>query len=160
EMAAERGPNLRELKAHLELLDEDVRLDRTAVEARVLLERGEDVAPERRLRRGLDLREVERDRGSCLPQHARVVHDVERDVDDGGGEAGAVGAADVPVVEVQPARTEDLRREVELRAPVGDGGPTEEALRPRVHLARDVFGDLHEQRTAADRQLQVPLVVE
>ena len=33
-----------------------------------------------------------------------VVDDVERDVDDGGGEARAVVVADVPVVEVQAAR--------------------------------------------------------
>ena len=55
-----------------------------------------------------------------LAQRSMVVHDVERQVDDRRGEAGAVGAPDVPIVEVQAARAEDLRREIELRSPVVD----------------------------------------
>ncbi len=67
---------------------------------------------------------------------------------------------DVPVVEVQAARAEDLRREVELLLPVVDDRAAEEALRPRVHLARDLLGDRQEHRVAMDGQLQVALVVE
>ncbi len=43
-----------------------------------------------------------------------VVDHVEHEVDDRGGEAGAVGRAHVAVVEVQAARAEDLGGEVEL----------------------------------------------
>ena len=75
-----------------------------------------------------------------------VVDDVERRIDDGRGKAAAAGVPHVPVVQVQPARPEDLRREVELLLPVVDDRAAEKALRPLVHLARHLFGDLHEHR--------------
>ena len=72
----------------------------------------------------------------------------------------ARGEPQVPIVEVQPARAEDARREVQLRSPVLDDGATEKPLRPRVHLARDLLGGGHEHIGACERQLQVALVVE
>ena len=89
-----------------------------------------------------------------------VVDDEERAVDDGGGEAAAVRPPDVPIVEMQAARAEDLRREVELRLPVVDGGTPQEALRPAVHLCGHVFGHVHEHRVAVDRELEIALVVQ
>ena len=72
--------------------------------------------------------------------------------------------ADLPVVEVQAARAEDLGGEVELRHPVGDhrlrSVRAEEVACPGVHLARYLFGRSQEHRVAVDRQLQVALVLE
>ncbi len=68
--------------------------------------------------------------------------------------------AHVPVVEVQSAGAEDRHGHVELRAPVGDDGTAEEALRPLVHLVGDAGGDLEEHGLARQRQAQVALVVE
>ncbi len=62
EVAAERGADLHQLEARLDLLDQDVDLDRADRQAEVLLERREHVVPQRRLLGGLDLRQVEDDR--------------------------------------------------------------------------------------------------
>ena len=51
-----------------------------------------------------------------------------------------VGEADVPIVEMEAARTEDARREVQLRSPVLDDGAMEEAATPRIHLAGNLLG--------------------
>ena len=89
-----------------------------------------------------------------------VVDDVERRIDDGRGKAGAAGVPHVAVVQMQPARAKDLGREVELLFPVVDDRASEETLRPLVHLARHLFGNLHEHGIAMDGQLEVALVVQ
>ena len=89
-----------------------------------------------------------------------VVDHVEREVDDGGGEAVAVLLAHVAVVQMQTARAEDLGGEVELPPPVVDEGVAEEALRPLVHLGGDTFGDAQEDRVTGDRKLEIALVIE
>ena len=62
EVAAEGGADLHQLEARLDLLDQHVDLDRARRQAEVLLERGEEVVPERGLLGRLDLRQVEDDR--------------------------------------------------------------------------------------------------
>jgi hypothetical protein len=160
EMAAEGGADLHQLEGRLELLDEDVDQDRADGQTEVLLERPQDPVPAGRLAGGLDLRQVEHHRRPGRAQALVVVHHVEREVDDRSREAGAVRLAHVAVVEVQAAGAEDLRREGELGAPVGDDLAAEEAARPGVHLAGDLLGDLEKARILRDRQHQVALVVE
>ena len=63
-------------------------------------QRGEDIAPERRFLGGLDFRQIQDERRTGLPQRLMVVHHVQRGVNDGSGEATAVGMTHVPVVEV------------------------------------------------------------
>ena len=70
-MAPERGTDLHQLKARLDLLDEDVDEDRAALEAEVVLERVEQEVPVGRLGGGLDLRQVENDRAPLLAQRRR-----------------------------------------------------------------------------------------
>jgi len=89
-----------------------------------------------------------------------VVHHEERGVGDRRRETGAAGVPQMAIVEMQPARPENLRREVELPPPVDDRRLAEEAGGPLVHLRRHFFGNFHEQRIAVDRELQVALVVE
>ena len=120
EVRAEGGADLHQLEARFDLLDEHVHLDRADRKPKVLFERRKDVVPQRRFFGRLDLRQVQRQRRAGRPQLSMVVDDVERRVDDGGGEAGAVGMCDVAIVEVQPPRAKDLRREVELSRPVVD----------------------------------------
>ncbi|MNC98081.1 hypothetical protein D3C83_159370 [compost metagenome] len=55
-MRRQRGADLHQLVGRLELLDEDVRLERAEGEPEVRLEGAEQLVPERRLFRGLDLR--------------------------------------------------------------------------------------------------------
>ena len=100
------------------------------------------------------------DEPSCA-QLRVVVDDVEHQVDDRRREAGAVGAADVAVVEMQAARAEDLGREVELLLPVAEsiGRPKNRCAHWFISPATSL-GDVQEQRIAMDRQLQVALVVE
>ena len=66
----------------------------------------------------------------------------------------------LPVVEVQAAGAKDLGREVELLFPVAYDGASEESLRPFVHLARHLLGNLREHGSALDGQLEVALVVQ
>ena len=66
----------------------------------------------------------------------------------------------MPIVEMEAARTEDARREVQLRFPVPDDGATEEAATPDIHLAGNLLGGAHEYLGSRKRQLQVALVVE
>ncbi len=116
--------------------------------------------PERRLLRGLDLRQVEDDAGPGPLQVLVVVDDVEHGIDDRRPEPRPVRQADVPVVEVQPAGAEDPGREVELPPPVVDDRAPEEAPCPRVHLARHLLGHPQEERVPGDGELEVALVVE
>ena len=58
----------------------------------------------------------------------------------------AVLVPDVAIVEVQAAGAEDARRELQLPAPVVDDAAAEEAVGPRVHLARHLLGDRQEHR--------------
>ena len=62
EVLAERGADLHQLKARLELLDQHVDLDGADGEAEVRFERGEDVVPQRRLLGGLNLRQIQHQR--------------------------------------------------------------------------------------------------
>ncbi len=64
------------------------------------------------------------------------------------------------VVQVQAARPEDARGEIELLAPVVDDGAAEEAARPLVDLPRHLLGGGHEHVGSRVRQLQIALVVE
>jgi hypothetical protein len=160
EVHAECGANLHQLKAGLDLLHQHVHLQGSVRQANLVLQRGQDGVPERRLFGRLDLRQVGDDRRAGVAQALVVVRDEDAEVDDGGREAATVVEPDVAVVEVQAARAEDLGREVELLRPVRDDRPAEEVLRPVVHLAGDFLGDGHEDRRAIDRELQVPLVVE
>ena len=119
------------------------------------LERGQHLVPQRRLLGRLDLRQVEHDR--CARPRAApawLLHHVQRGVDDRRREAAAVGVAHVAVVEVQPARAEDLGREVELRPPVVDDRPAEETARPARSSRRPRLGDVEEDAVARDRQLR------
>ena len=96
-----------------------------------------------------------------VAQAPMVVDDVERRVDDRRGEAGAVGVAHVAVVEVQPARAEDLRREVELLA-----SSRRSIGRPKKPCAHWFISPATCSATfmnigiAMDGQLEVALVVE
>ena len=123
-------------------------------------ERREDGVPQRRFLGGLNFRQVQHQRRARLDQAFAVVDHVEGGVDDRGGEAGAAGVTDVAIVEVEPARTEDLRGERELPAPIGDDRFPEKRGGPRVHFACDLLGHLHEHGVAMDRQLQVSLVIQ
>ena len=160
EVPAQGGADLHELEGRLELLDEDVGFDLADRQPEVSFESREDVVPQSRFLGGLDLGQVENDRGSRAGQRPVIVGHVEDEVDDRRGKAGAVPLSHVAVVEVQAAGAKHLRREVELPAPVGDDGPPEEALRPLVHFLRDAFGDAQEKRVLLDRQPEVALVVE
>ena len=156
----QRGANLHQLEARFDLLDEDVGLDRAAREAEVQLERRQDLVPQRGFGGGLDLRQVEDERRADAAHPLLVVDDVERDVGDGGREARAVVVLDVAVVEVEAARPEDARREVELLPPVDDRSAAEEVSGPGVHLLRDLLRRGEEHRVTVIRQLEVALVVE
>jgi hypothetical protein len=112
EVAAECGADLHQLEAGLELLHQDVGLDRAVLETELDLKRRQNVVPQGRLLGGLDLGQVEDDRGAGLPQPLVVVDHVEHYVDDGGRKALAVGHADVAIVQMQPPGAEDLGREV------------------------------------------------
>ena len=141
-MGAERRADLHQLKTCLELLDQDIHLDCADGEAQVLLQRGQDLVPDRGLLGGLDFRHVQRQRRRGLAERVVVVDDEEHGVDDRCGEAAAAGVAHVPIVEVKAARPEHLRCERELPPPVGNRRPAEEALGPLVHFRRDLLGDL------------------
>jgi len=156
----EGGADLHELERGLELLDEHVHPDRSDRQAEVPLERVEQIVPERGLFGRLDLREIEDDAAPLFTQPRMIADDVEREIDDGRAERLARRLRDVPVVEMEPARAEDARGEVELRAPVRDDLAREEIARPRVHLARDALGRRHEHVGALEGQPQVALVVE
>ena len=114
----------------------------------------------RRFFGGLNFRQVQHQRRARLDQAFVVVDHVERGVDDGGGEPGAAGVADVPIVEVKAAGAENLCGERQLLAPVGNDRLAEKRLCPHVHLARHLLGHLHEHRVAMDRQFQVSLVIQ
>jgi hypothetical protein len=160
EARRERGADLHELEARLHLLDQHVDLDRPDVEPEVPLQGRQDVVPERGFLGRLDLRQIEDDRTPRAEQPLVVVRHVEAGIDDRSREPGAVGVADMPVVEVLSARPEDHGREVELLLPVRNDLPAEEPLGPRVHLRRDAFGRAQEDAVSGERELQVPLVVE
>src|SRR5262245_40256691 len=98
-----------------------------------------------------------------------IVGDVEDSIDDGGGEAGGAvtpvayapgSPAHVPVIQMQAAGAKDLGGEIELLLPVVDDRSAEKALRPLVHLAGYLLGDLQERGIAMDGQLEVALVVQ
>jgi hypothetical protein len=160
EVLAKRRADLHQLKARLELLDEHVHLDGTDGESQVRFERREDVIPERRLLSGLNLRQVQRQRRTSPGELLIVVHDKERGIHDGCRETGAARVPHMPIVEMEAARPEELRGEVELPPPVVDGRAPEELARPFVHLAGHVFGCRHEHGVAMDGELEVALVVE
>jgi len=64
------------------------------------------------------------------------------------------------IVEMQPPRPENNRRELELPAPVLDDRSAEEVVRPRVHLPRHRVGRRQEHVSTANRQREVALIVE
>jgi hypothetical protein len=156
----ERSPNLHQLKARLELLDEHVSLDRADRHIEVPFERGDDVMPQRGFLGSLNLGQVEHQRRPTRPQSLLVVGDVAGEIDDGSGEPAAVRAAHVSIIKVQAARPEDGRRESELLSPIIDDGAAEEAVRPRVHFLGDLFGGSHEHAVSANRESQIALVVQ
>ena len=129
--------------------------------AGMALERRQDVVPERRLFGGLDLGRYSTSDAPDPRSRALVVDDKQGGVHDRRRKAGAVGPADVPVVQMQAAGAEDVRREVELLAPVLDGRAAEEALRParssRPPPARPPTGTRRRDRMA---RLQAALIVE
>ena len=160
EVRAERRANFHELEGRLDLLDEHVDFDHAVRQAEMALERVKDLLPQRRFFGRLDLRQVEHEAPPFAPKDLVIVDDVQGHIDDGRGQRVAVGPAHVAIVEVESARAEDPRREIELGPPVLDGPAAEEPLRPGVHLARDLLGDGHERRVARERQPEVALVVE
>ena len=81
---AQGGANLHELKARLDLLNQYVGLHGAGRQCEMVLEGGEDVAPQRGFFSGLDLRQIQHDRGARLAQPLVVVDDVEHGIDDGG----------------------------------------------------------------------------
>ncbi len=160
EVRPERRANLHQLERGFELLDEHVDLDRVGRQAEMTLQRVEHVAPQRRLFGRLDLRQIEDDAPALATKHGVIVRDVEREIDDGGGERLARDETHVTVVQMQAARAEDARGEIELLAPVVDDGAAEEAAGPLVDLPCHALGDGHEHAVSRIRQLQVALVVE
>ena len=135
EVFAERRPNLHQLKHRLELFDQHVDLDLSDRNLQEAFERGDHLVPERRLFGGLDLRQIQDERRTGVPQALEVVDDVQRHVHDRGGEAAAAGPPDVPVVQMQASSAKDLGREIELHTPVTDDRAAEEPARPFVHLS-------------------------
>ena len=89
-----------------------------------------------------------------------VVNHEQARVDDGSGEARAIDAADLPVVEVHAPGPEDDGREVELRSPGLDDGSTEETAGPLVHFGGDALRSTHEHVVAGDGEFQIALVVQ
>ena len=160
EVASERGADLHQLKARLDLLDQHVTEDRSALEAEMVLERVEQEIPIGRLGGGLDLRQVQHDRAALLAQRRVIVGDIENEVGDRRREPAAVVVGDMPIIEMQPARSEDPGGRAELLAPVRDRLVAEEPLGPGVHLAGDLLGDRQELRVLGDHQLEVALVVQ
>ena len=133
EVRPERGADLHQLEARFELLDEHVDLDRAGRQAEVLLERRRacrSTAPPPRpsgssAGRGRSMRPSSRSalRG-CSRRTARGRRSTPRS-------RAPSACAHVAVVEMQAARAEDPRREVELLAPVVDDRAAEETLAPR-----------------------------
>ncbi len=160
EVRAQRRPNLHQLERGLELLHQDVGLDRPGDQSEVRLQRVQHSSPQRRLLGRLDLGQVEHDGPSFRAEDGLVAHHVQHEVDDRRREPGAVDPADVTIIEVQPAGAEDPGGERELLAPVADDRPAEEALRPAVHLAGNLLGDAQERGITGERQPEVSLVVE
>ena len=128
--------------------------------AEVRLQRREQVVPERGFFGGLNLGQVENDRRSRAAHPLVIVDDVEDDVGDRCGEARPVVMAQMPIVEVQAAGTEDPGREVELLPPVDDDPAAEESFRPGVHLGGDGLGSGQEPFVAMDGELEIALIVE
>ena len=56
---AERGADFHQLETRFDLFDEHVHLDRAAPESKVLFEADQDVVPQGRFLRGLDLRQIQ-----------------------------------------------------------------------------------------------------
>ena len=83
EVRAERGADLHQLETGFELLDEHVDLDCAGGKTQARFERGEDVVPKRRFLGGLNLRQIQNQRGIVAPQLLLVVHDKKRHVNDG-----------------------------------------------------------------------------
>ncbi len=160
EMPAERGAYLHKLERGFQLFDEHVHLYRSERDAQVVLQRRQELVPERGLFGRLYLREIEHDRRARFIELLIVVHYVKHDVDDGSREHESVLVPYVPVVEMKTPRPEYLRREVELLSPVHDYFAAEKSLGPFVHLSRDLLGDVHEHRVFPYREFQIPLVVE
>ena len=126
----------------------------------MLLERLEDVAPERGLFGYLNLRQVQ-DKTPPFPQQdLPVVHDIEGGVDDGRRQRATVGRPDVAIVEVQATRAEDPCRGAELRAPVVQRCVDRKTPPPMHSSRRDLLGDCQEPRISSEGKFQVALVVE
>ena len=112
----------------------------------VRFERRQNVVPEGGFFGRLNLRQVHHDRRAGAAQPLVIVRHVHGRVHDRGRESGATSNLNVPIVEMQAARAENLRREIELTLPVGNRLPAEEPFGPLVHLAGDILGDPHEDR--------------
>ena len=152
--------NLHQLKRSFNLLDQDVGLDGAVLQSQAGFDAGQDVVPQRRFLSGLDLRQVEDQAGTLIRKGLVVARDVERGVNDRGGKTATVGVTDVAVIQVQPARPEDLRCEVELLPPSRNSLPSKEALGPCVHLCRDALGRLQEDWVLRKRQPKISLIVQ
>src|SRR5262249_9576334 len=162
EVLVKGGADLHQLEACLDLFNKHVNLDGAVGKAYVLFEGRKDVVPQGSLLGGLDLGQVQHQRGAGLAQTPMVIDDVEHRIDDGRGKAGASqtpvahapgsppvahapgSPAHVAVVQMQATRAKELCREIELLFPVVDDGASEKSLRPLVHLARHLLGNLQE----------------
>ncbi len=160
EVPAQRRPDLHQLERRLQLLHQDIGLDRRGRQAQVPLQRVEHLAPQGGLLGGLDLGQVQDDGPALGPQRRVVEHHVRDEVRDRGGEPGPVRPTHMAVVEVQAADAEQAGGEVELATPVVDDLAAQEVARPGVHLARDALGDPQEARVHRQGQPQVALAVE
>ena len=99
-------------------------------------------------------------RGFSFSQLFVVVDDEQGHIDDRCRKTPAVLETYVPVIEMQPAGTEENGREVQLLLPVVDDLLAKESLPPDVHFLRDFFRRLHKDIVSLDRQLEVSLVLQ
>jgi len=159
EVTAEDRADLQKLERGLDLLHQDVDLDRALGETEVLLERRQQGVPDCSLFGRLDLWQIKHHGAPLGAQRGLVVHHVKHHVDDRGGEASVIGPSQVAVVEVQPPGPEDSRGEFELLPPIGDDRTAKKPLCPAVHLGGDRFGNRQEEGIPGDCELQVALIV-
>ena len=107
-MFAQLEEDLVHLEGRGQGLDQAGRADRAARQAERPLRVQEDLVPQARLEVALQLGEIEVGPGATTQQLGRVVEEEEAEVDEGAGHV-ATGDAQVPLRQVEPARTHNQR---------------------------------------------------